>query len=40
MKIIRGDKVYVQNIDIALLPAVSTLGINCSGETFSQIFCQ
>lgn len=39
MKIIRENKVYVQNIDIAhLLPAVSTLGINCPGEIFAQLF--
>lgn len=39
MKIIRGDKVYVQNIDIAhLLPVISTLGISCPGEIFAQLF--
>ena len=39
MKIIRGNKVYVQNIDIVnLMPALSELQIPFPGEVISKIF--
>ncbi len=39
MKIIRGDKVYVQNIDLTnLLDAVSGLELSCPKEIFEQVF--